>query len=308
MKDVVLAIDWGGTFVKLGLFRNNKIISKTSIPSKQASHPDKFLHILKEELSIFLKDKGISYNSLKSAGVGAPGMIDIKNQKIFYLPNIKGWKNYPFKKNFEKIFKIPVFIDNDANLMTLAELKFGNAKDINTAICITLGTGVGFGLVINSEVFRGRCSAGEGGHLTIDFKAGKCSCGSFGCIESFVGNERFVKSITKNNVKYPKDITPFLLYEMARKNDKFALSAWKHFGFLLGVYFSGLINIFNPEKIIIGGGMAGAFSYFLPSLRDTINKRAMYPMSKQVKIVRAKLRNDAGLLGANVLAQEGIGK
>ena len=239
-------------------------------------------------------------------------MLDINKGLIYYLPNIKGWKNYKFRQNFEKNLGMPVFIDNDANMAALAELKFGRAKGVNTAICLTLGTGIGFGLIIGGRVYRGcRASAAEGGHLPIDFNAGKCGCGSYGCAEVFLGSKGFlakVKSemqVRKTVLKKEPVLTPYKIYEAARHRDKFALDMWEYFGRILGIYLSGLVNIFNPEKIILGGGLSGAYNFFIDPLRKTLQQRAMFPLYRQVKISRAYFAEDAGLYGAYALAKNG---
>jgi len=310
-KNIILGIDWGGTLLKIGVFKRGQLLLKETFESKDLSLKNKYFFRLKKILPALAKKGKFSLSQIKSAAVGIPGMLDIKRGLIYYLPNIKGWQNYKFKENFEKHLGIPVLIDNDANIAALAELKFGRAKGINTAICLTLGTGIGFGLVISGKVYRGRSSAAEGGHLPIDFNAGKCGCGSYGCAEVFLGAERFlakVKSEMKNRktlLKKTAQITPYAVYKAAKQKDAFALEMWEYFGNILGIYLSGLVNIFNPEKIILSGGLSGAYSFFIKSLKRTLSQRAMFPLYKQVKISRAYFLEDAGLYGAYALAKYG---
>ena len=292
-----LGIDWGGTFIKIGLVKRRRIVKKIVFSSRELLKKEVFLKELDE-----LKKK-ISFN-FKAVGIGAPGIVDIEKGFIYYLPNVKGWENFPLKDKLEEIFKLPVFVDNDANLFGLGELKAGVAKGKKRVIFLTLGTGVGSSVGWNGEILRGKMSAFELGHVPITLKGRKCSCGSSGCIESFIG----AKFIQKKYYRLKKEkIEVKEIYMRAKNNEREALLVWQDFGYYLGRFLSGMINIFNPEMIVLGGGISGAFSVFRKPLLAAIKKYTMWPNLKGLKIKKAKLK-DSAVIGASILAEESLRK
>jgi len=306
MDKAIIGIDWGGTFVKLGVFDSKgRIISKYSYLSEPLTNPVDFFDFLSEFINNLRKKYIVG-----KAGIGVPGPVDIGKGFIYYLPNIKGWKNFPFKERFEKKFKIPLSIDNDGNTSALAELRRGKAKDITTGIVFTLGTGLGCGLIIGGKIFKGRCSAAEAAHMPIVLKGKKCGCGGSGCVETLLGNSYFISQVKsmpgykKSPLNRIKNIDPYDIYQAAKEKNKFALKCWVYFGKILGRFSSGLINLLNPELIVIGGGLSGSFPFFKKTMKEEILHQAMDPQSQQVKVVRSQLGKDTGIIGACELASE----
>ncbi|RKY34168.1 MAG: hypothetical protein DRP69_05450, partial [Candidatus Duberdicusella sinuisediminis] len=235
-----------------------------------------------------------------------PGVINTKEGFIYYLPNIKGWENFPFKVVFEKEFGLPLALDNDANLFALAELKQGEMKGVKNAVLFTLGTGLGSGLVLGGEVFRAKTSSFEAGHFPVDFKGRKCGCGSKGCIETFLGSSYIVKKarrILRKKISSPKE-----LYCLALENNPQALEIWRDFGYKLGVFSAGLINLLNLELIVLSGGIAKASRFFMKSLKEAIQERTMPPFLKGVKVKKSKLADTAGILGAYEFIKERLSR
>lgn len=306
MDKAIVGIDWGGTFVKIGVFDSKgRLISKYSYLSEPLTKPVDFFNFLSESIDNLRKKY-----SLEKAGIGIPGPVDTKKGFIYYLPNIKGWKDFPFKRMFQKKFKIPLFIDNDGNTSALAELRRGKAKGITDGIVFTLGTGLGCGLIIGGKVFRGRCSAAEAAHMPIVLKGEKCGCGGRGCVETLLGNSYFIRKVKsmpgykKSSLSRVKNLDPYDIYQAAKEKDRFALKCWVYFGEVLGRFSSGLINLLNPELIIIGGGLSGAFPFFKQAMEKEISHQAMKPQSQQVKVVKSRLERDTGIIGACELALE----
>jgi len=306
MDKAAIGIDWGGTFVKLGVFDSKgRIVSKYSYLSEPLTNPDDFFNFISESINNLRKKY-----SLEKAGIGVPGPVDTGKGVIYYLPNIKGWENFPFKKKFQKKFKIPLFIDNDGNTSALAELRRGKAKGITTGIVFTLGTGLGCGLIIRGKIFRGRCSAAEAAHMPIVLKGKKCGCGGTGCVETLLGNSYFISKVKsmpgykKSPVSRIKNMDPYNIYQAAKEKDRFALKCWVYFGKILGRFSSGLINLLNPELIVIGGGLSGAFPFFKQAMEEEISYQAMKPQSQQVKVVKSRLGKDTGIIGARELTLE----
>jgi glucokinase len=233
---------------------------------------------------------------------------------VYFFPNIPGWKNTPLKALLEKRLKLPVFVDNDASVMALAEFEFGAGRGAKNVIALTLGTGVGGGLVIDGKLFHGpRYSAAEIGHLVINEDGPRCGCGSRGCVETYVGSGYFVcevkrrlkkgaQSVLKKWVKEGREMTPLLAAQAARRGDVFSKKIWQETGAHLGTALAGLLNILNPEKIILGGGIAQNGGLLFRPLRAALNKKAFPIAARSVRVVPAKLGVDAGLIGAAALA------
>ncbi len=294
-----LGIDWGGTYIKIGIItEKGECLFKRVFNSEEFRRKDIFIRKI-EDIVSSLKSKHI-----KAIGIGAPGIINTDEGFIYYLPNIKGWRNYPLKKVLEKRINLPVFVDNDANVFALAESYLGVARGIKRAIFLTLGTGLGGAVIINGEVFRGKTSASELGHFPIDLKGSKCSCGGRGCIETFVGNKYIVKryqQIKKKSLSYNIGVKE--IFKRALGGEKEALLIWKEFSYALGMFLSGVINIFNPQMIIFGGGVSGGFRIFKPLVWQVIKEQAMWPQLKGLRLVKTNLKN-AGIIGAGLLAKQ----
>ncbi len=295
-----LGIDWGGTYIKAGVINEKgKILAKKVYSSHKLKEKKFFLAEIVSLLEDFKKYK------IKGIGIGAPGIINVEKGFIYYLPNISGWENYPLKKSLEKKVKLPVAVDNDANVFALAEARQGAGKGLSRAIFLTLGTGLGSSVIFDKQILRRKNSALELGHVPISSKKNRCGCGNYGCIETFVGNRYLVKRYNKlidkkKKVKEVKDI-----YQRGIKGEKEAIAVWKEFSFYLGRFLSGMINIFNPQAIILGGGVAGAYKLFKPYLLSVIKEQTMWPNLEGLKLKKAKLKN-AGIIGAGLLAKEAL--
>ena len=295
---VFLGIDWGGTYIKAGIVNSRgDLLKKKVFTSRELKKKQSFI----DNIGVLLD----SFAGVKIAGIGigAPGIVNIKQGFIYYLPNIPGWKNYPLKRVLQRKYKLPVAVDNDANVFALAEARVGLAKGSNCAIFLTLGTGLGGAVILNGRVLQGTTSASELGHVPVSLNGKPCSCGGKGCIETFLGNKHLLKKYQqlKKNKTDVRDIKQVFIN--AKKGEKEAVKVWEDFSQALGMFLSGMINIFNPQKIIIGGGVAGAFTVFKPMLVKAIKKQAMWPQINNLKILRTKL-NNPGIIGAGLLAAE----
>lgn len=286
-----IGIDLGGTNTKIALVnKSGRILERREFSTKSCQDKNSLIKAISENINQ-LKVKGAS-----GVGIGVPGLVDSKNGIVHHLTNIAGWKDVNLKKELERKTGLKVCVDNDVNLMALAESKYGAAKKALSVFCITLGTGVGGGIVINGEVYRGNTqSAGEIGHICIDQNGPKCNCGRRGCVEAYVGNSYIAKKA---------GFTPESLTKLARQGDRRAKNIWKETAQYLGRGLVMVVNVFDPEVIVIGGGMTGAGDFLFKPLRDYVKKNALSVPGNKVKIVKAKLGNDAGVIGAAELAHE----
>ncbi|MBU2102183.1 MAG: ROK family protein [Candidatus Omnitrophota bacterium] len=299
--DTYIGIDWGGTYIKSGLVsEKGTVIAKEVFSSSLLKKKKVFI----ETVSRLVKK--YANRRIGAIGIGAPGIIDTTKGFIYYLPNIAGWKNYPLKTILQKKLRVPVFVDNDANVFALAEARLGAAKKTKRAIFLTLGTGLGGAVIWNGNILEGRASASEIGHVPIAIEGRPCSCGGNGCIETFVGAPHLLSHYALlepgARVTEVKEI-----FRRALAHDPSAITVWRNFAHALGKFLGGMVNIFNPEIIVLGGGVAGAFSFFKPLLERAIRTQAMWPNHKGLRLVRARL-SDPGIIGAGLLAKERLNR
>lgn len=301
----IIGLDLGGTNVKLALFKKKGkgIIRQQTFSTKKFPTQRRLFNKLVHSIEALISSSGLARRDILGVGVGVPGPVDHNRGKVYYFPNIAGWRNVPLRKMLEARLKISVSVDNDVNLMALAELKFGAARGAKNCLCLTLGTGVGGALILEGQIFRGSSSvAGEIGHVPIDLDGPHCNCGSRGCLERFVGNRQVLANAERI---FGRKISLEQLSQLAKKGNRKAKSLWTDLALRLGVALSGLVNVFNPELIVIGGGMSNAGNVLFSKVRSTLKSRAMKPHASKVKIVKARLGVDAGLIGAAVLVEAG---
>lgn len=296
-----VSLDLGATNAKLAILKTGSkdILCQSRFSTKDFPTRKLLFEKIIQSLEALIVKSGLARSNIYGIGIGVPGPVDFKNGRVYYFPNIPGWKNVPLRKMISSRLDLAVFIDNDVKVMALAESKFGAARGSKNCICLTLGTGVGAALFIDGQLFRGSSSvAGEIGHLPLSLDGPQCNCGGRGCLERFVGNKVVLAKARK---AFGSSITLEKLSQLAHRGNKKAISIWQEVGFILGVALSGLINVLNPELVVIGGGLSNAGSVLLQAVRQTVKSRAMAPHAKRVKIVRALLGDSAGLIGAGVL-------
>ncbi|MCB9771407.1 MAG: ROK family protein [Candidatus Omnitrophica bacterium] len=309
MKNLVLGIDVGGTNIKLGIVDDNgRILSRSSIPTKSYNrNRNDLIKAIFAEVRRLLGEAKIAFSKLKGIGIGLPGQIDPDKGQVIFLPNIPGWENVSLCKIFEKEFNVPTLIENDVNMITLGEWRFGSGKGKNDLLCMTLGTGVGGGLILDGQLYRGaRFVAGEIGHIPLNEQGPACSCGGYGCLERYVGNRVLLKKIVQ--IFGDKELTIPAVNKLAQQGNKKALKFFEETATHLGNGLVGVVNLLNPPLIIIGGGVSHNHKFLFPTIRKVIQARAMKVQKEILKIIHAKLGDDAGILGARVLISENLRK
>lgn len=310
-----IGIDLGGTNVRVGLVSaKGKLIIHHTFLTKQARNRSQLLNLLIDYILLTKREARRKGYAVCGVGLGGPGPIDVERGFVYSFTNIAGWKNTPLKKILEKRTGLPSFIDNDANAMALGEALFGAGKGCRYMLALTLGTGIGGGLVLDGKLFHGsHFSAVEIGHVSVNENGLPCNCGNRGCIETVIGNGYFVrdaekrlragqKSLLRKWIAEGQKLTPRLVERAARKGDRFSQSLWRQAGERLGGALAGWANVLNPERIVIGGGIAGAGNLIFKPMRETLKKKAFPIAAHSVKVIPAKLGVDAGIIGAAALA------
>jgi len=292
---MTIGIDIGGTNIKGVLMNGNKVVVRKKISTKSKSNKKIILTQLFECINYLIKRAG----RIRGIGVGVAGPIDFKNKKILNPPNVTAFKNLHLGEIIKDKFSIETVINNDVNYLTLAEAILGAAKGKNFVIGLGLGTGVGGGIVLNEKIFHGaNGSAGEIGHMIIFDDGRQCHCGSKGCLEAYV-NEKGIRETTKEI--FGKEIDSITLFEMAKKGNKKAIKVWQITGQCLGIGLANLVNIMNPDIIVIGGGIANVGGLLLRPAGKEMKKNILSPLAKNTSIVKAKLGEYAGAIGAGLL-------
>ena len=321
MRLSTIGVDVGGTNIKLGLVApSGKIIAKTNLVTKSyIHHPRQLIGALVAAIRALIQDNGKTVNDIAGIGIGMPGLIDVSKGNVIFMPNIPGWKNIPLRKVIERKLKIPVFMDNDVNLITLGEWRLGAGKGYKNLVCITLGTGVGGGLVLDGALYRGEgFVAGEIGHIPLNEQGPACNCGGRGCFERYVGNRTLLAKAAKvfrrqtppagrgDPFGSKKNIRLEDVFVLANRGNTRALRFWQETATHIGNALTGVINLLNPRLIIIGGGVAGNYKFMEKTIQKVIRRRAMRFPRKMVKVVRARLGDEAGILGAHILVKESL--
>lgn len=306
---LVIGVDLGGTNLRTALLdRDGRILGK----SKEATHAsqgrDKVVTRLIENIRAIRDRGGSTGRDLIAVGVGAPGVIHAEKGIVVKSPNFPDWNYFPLRSEIEAVLGIPVVVENDANAAALGEQWLGAGRGVRSMLFITLGTGVGGGIILDNRIWHGADGmAGEVGHITLVPDGRKCGCGNTGCLETYASAPGIVKSYWESLGKSGEDtagreITSQEIYQAARNGDRLSIHVMREMGRYLGMGIANLINIFNPEMIVIGGGVMEAWPLFIDYTREEIRRRAFEYPAERTRIVQSLLGDDAGVVGAAAAA------
>jgi glucokinase len=293
----VIGIDIGGTNIRIGLMDLKANLKKVvNIPTQKEKGVKDVLRRL------FLSIDGITINNkvkIKGIGIGCPGPLDDKKGIIISPPNLPDWHGLKLKKIVETKYKCEVAVENDANCAAMGEFVKGAGKPYNNIVLLTLGTGVGSGVIIDKKLLRGGGFAAELGHVSLNPKGPKCGCGKKGCLEAYASATAMVKK--GRRVFKGKEVTAKFLFSAAKKGNKKAKAIVDEAVYYLAVAIGNYANAFNPEAIILSGGMIKAGSYLFDNIKKQLKDQALAVVLKDLKIISAKLGEDAGVIGAGWL-------
>lgn len=301
---LALGIDVGGTMIKAGLVNSKgEIIAEDKVDTNVDQGQEQVIARICGLGLDLLSDNGIELKALAGIGIGIPGFVNYTKGEVLFAPNLK-WQKVNLKEIMQERLKLqqlnlPLLLDNDVNVAAQGELLFGAGKDTKHFVMLTVGTGLGGALITNGQVYRGSLGlAGEIGHLVIQENGLNCSCGKKGCLETLTSATAILKYAKEKGleVKEAKDV-----FALAEKGNQLANLVIKQAAYYLGLGISNLINLLDPEKVIIGGGISKAGDIFFRPIRKTVADLSVNLSLHNVEILPAKLRNKAGIVGASAL-------
>jgi len=244
---------------------------------------------------------------IECAGVAVPGLADKDNGVLVYAP-FSGIRDYKIGDILAKKLKIPVFIENDANACAHAEMMYGSCRGVDDFIWITVSNGIGGAIVLDGKVYEGpNGGAGEIGHINVVKDGYRCGCGNRGCLEAHAAGPAIVRRYREESHDASMEITAKKIAELAKGGDMFALDIYKKTGFYLGKAISYIINLLNPDKIILGGGISMDIDLFLPEIKDVVKNTTFRDSNENLCIEKTALSHDAALKGAATIAKLRIG-
>ena len=302
-----LGIDIGGTAVKIGIVtKDGEILCSNSYDVAFDNYETPIFVTVKKSIELFIEENDIDMKSVHGIGVSATGQVNSNKGTIIGVGgNIKNWCDTKIKKELEEIYNIKTTVVNDANCMVIGEQWIGKGRGYNNIIGITIGTGVGGGIVTDSKILLGSVGiAGELGHFSINSEGKKCTCGNRGCYEQYASTTALIKTVKEKydllgEISFNKEhINGKVIFEeLARENKKLQeiLDEWI---INIGKGLVSLVHIFNPEIIIIGGGVSKQEEFFIKPLRKYVLENVMKRFGENLKIEDAELGNNAGLVGA----------
>ena len=308
----VIGIDLGGTSAKIGILNTSgEIDLKWSIDTDISDEGSKIVPNIIKSLKEKMKEQELSSTDILGIGMGSPGSVNRGNGTVIGAYNLN-WKTLqPVRQQIEEAFGVPFFIDNDANVAALGEQWVGAGNSEPDVSFITLGTGVGSGLVVDGQLVHGaNDSAGEIGHLTVEPNGYDCTCGKKGCLEQYAsatGIVRLAQDMSKdidhesplvNTIHSGQEINSKMIFDFAKEGDAFAERVVDQFSYYLGIALSNVSNLLNPSTIVLGGGVSKAGDYLVEKVSKIVLEFTFPPIRETTKIKIAELGNDAGMIGA----------
>jgi glucokinase len=310
--EFVFAADLGGTHLRVATVdRGGNIHCRQVQPTPHAERASEIVRALIDAVHDSERKTAQLGGVLKAISVVVPGTVNVAEGVVVKAPNVPCLDGFRLAAALESELAWPVILENDANAAALGEMWRGAGKGHRTLVCVTLGTGVGGGIILDGKLWRGADgSAAEIGHIGVDpFGGVPCTCGSRGCLEVYASATAVVRMTREARPRYPnsilhdtEDLTSVKIYQAGMQGDELAIEVFRRMGVYLGIGLASLINVLNPEMVVIGGGLSNGWELFEKHMRQQVIERAFPIPARRVKIVRAQCGDDAGLLGAAQLA------
>lgn len=306
-----LGVDIGGTSIKLALVsESGEILDQTSVLTYGDKDPD----VTVGQITDYFREVKTKFPSIRvvGTGIGVPGTVALDGGTVSFPPNLKGWGIVRLGDMVAEATGLPAFVENDANVAALGEGIYGAGMDVPSFVMVTLGTGVGGGIVIDKKIYRGVFgAAGEIGHISIDHNGPTCNCSNKGCLERYIGQRYIIDYAMEIKDKYHSSPVHDILAEralevkdlaqLAVRGDELGITVLNRTGHLLGVGLTSIMHILDIRTFIIGGGVAGAGDHIFRPAEHYVKSHALAPMRSAFKMIPASLGNQAGVLGAAAL-------
>lgn len=309
MSEFVLAGDLGGTNLRIAAVdASGRLLFRVEADTPRYTDETKIVETavaLARQCRENLNAEPLAF------GFAIPAIMAAEEGRIFSLPNLPELAGRDLGAALNEELGISVVLENDANAAAIGEYWLGASRDVANSICVTLGTGVGGGIILDGKPHRGADgTAGEIGHICVEPLGPPCGCGSNGCLEQFSSASAIVRMANELRAEYPDssiadlsgNLNALSIYRQGVEGDPLCIEVFRRAGVYLGIALAGLINVLNPEAIVIGGGAAEGWDLFIDATRTEIKRRAFREPAERAKIVRATLGNDAGIVGAAFLA------
>jgi glucokinase len=316
-QEYLIGVDLGGTKILAGVFNPQlKCLGRSKMSTKSERGPDPVINRIARCVQDVVDECDLNLKQVKGVSVGAPGAVDPDSGRVIFAPNL-GWEDVPLKKELEKQLELPVFVENDCSICTLGVYDIELERKPRNMIGIFIGTGIGGGLILEGKLYSGfNRTAGEVGHMVLEVTGPKCACGNRGCFEALASRAAIFRKIQTAI----KDGQKTLLTEMLgddlenlrsgdlrkaiKRGDKFVEGVIEEAAEYTGIAVANLINIFNPETVVLGGGVIQALEdEMMAIIVETATDYAMPGTTKGIEIIASKLGDDAGIFGAAVLAR-----
>ena len=312
MKEIVLATDLGGTNLRMAAIDcEGRVLYRTKRETPRGERAKDVVRAI-IETAVECQDAVRSQGEFKAMATAVPATVNVKEGKMVNPANLKALDGFRLTAALEDNLNLPIVLENDANAAAVGESWLGASKGSQSSICLTLGTGVGGGVILGGKLWHGATgTAGEIGHVCVEPFGVPCGCGGRGCLEQYSSATAIVRMARELAHQYPKSIlketlrlTASSVYEAGKQGDELALEVFRQQGFYLGIIIAGMVNSFNPEIFVIAGGGSAGWDLFMPHVWEEIRTRSYRELPERTKIVRAACGDDAGILGAAKLAFE----
>jgi glucokinase len=308
-----IGCDLGGTNLRAAIVNvdNGSVLHQMNIPTLAREGHDTVMKRMADLFRQLIQSAGMKKEDVGGIGIGVPGVLDMERGETVFLPNLPGtWPHVPLTDTITKLIGLPTALLNDVRSITYSEWCFGAGRGVDTVAVFAIGTGVGGGLVINGQLHLGiGGTAGELGHMTIDFNGPKCGCGNYGCVEAYASGPAIaamgMKAVSQGLTTQISDlckydlnkITPELIAKAALEGDETAMEIYERAGFALGIAGANICVSIGPRRIILAGGVSQAGDLLLVPIRRTLRERVTVMPIEQVEVVQSQLGNNAGVIG-----------
>jgi glucokinase len=319
-KRYIIGVDIGGTNTRASVAeKDGRILSEGHRPTKAMDGPDESIPQIIDAIREAIENGKVSASDICGIGMGVPGRHKTREGIVLWSPNFKDWAGLQLLQPFRDAFGVPVFMGNDVNVAALGEFRFGAGSGVNSMVMLTLGTGIGGGIILDGKLWKGANEgAGEIGHQIINPNGRLCGCGRYGDLESEANQggiieraRRKIQMGRKTSLVHrvegdPDALTPEIIAEAAFEGDELSLEVLQETGYFVGIGVANAINLLNPEMVVIGGGIARAGFVLWDPIMRTVKANALAEALEVCQVVPSELRDDAGILGGVTLVLEEI--